>query len=282
MTASGASPRFAVYGNPIKHSRSPFIHAAFGRQCGTGLEYRAVRVEENDFERAVGAFFEGGGAGLNITVPFKERAAAMATAATARARRAAAVNTLWRGDDGALHGDNTDGVGLVRDMVVNLGWNLHGTRMLILGAGGAVRGILEPLLSEGPARVHIANRTVERAGVLAREFRELGEVSAGGYDDLGAEPFNVVINASSAGLSGQGPGLPPSVLGERSCCYDLLYGAEPTPFMRWAAHHAAWAVSDGLGMLVEQAAESFFVWHRRRAETRPVIQELRGVLAAAA
>ncbi len=274
--------RFAVFGNPIKHSRSPMIHAAFARQCDVKLEYRALRVELNDFQRAVSAFFDAGGSGLNITVPFKEQAAAMATELTARAARATAVNTLWRDDEGVLHGDTTDGVGLVRDMVANLGWRMQGQRVLIVGAGGAVRGVLEPLMRELPASVHIVNRTVERAETLASEFGVLGNISAGGYDDLAAQQYDLVINANSAGLSGEFPALPSGILGERSCCYDLLYGAEPTAFMRWAAQNAAWAVSDGLGMLVEQAAEAFYVWHRCRPETQPVIQQLRGVLAAAA
>ena len=274
--------RFAVFGNPIKHSRSPFIHAAFARQCGINLQYRAVRVEIGDFARAVQAFFDGGGAGLNVTVPFKEEACALAGELTRRARQAGAVNTLWPGPDGALHGDNTDGVGLVRDMVANLGWQVQGARVLILGAGGAVRGILEPLLREAPAAIHIVNRTVARAEALAEEFAPLGTLTAGSYAALDDREFDLLINASSAGLAGEAPPLPAGLLTERSCCYDLLYGAEPTPFMRWAAHHAAWAVSDGLGMLVEQAAESFYVWHRERPETRPVIHDLRGVLSQAA
>jgi len=274
--------RFAVFGNPIKQSKSPIIHRAFAAQCDIQLDYRAVRVEPDDFERAVPAFFTGGGRGLNITVPFKERAAALAAELTPRAARAAAANTLWCDDAGTIHGDNTDGLGLVRDMVANLGWTVQGRQVLIVGAGGAVRGILEPLLRELPASVHIINRTASRAERLAHEFGPLGELSAGGLDKLDGRQFDLVINASSAGLEGEAPDLPASILRERSCCYDLLYGAEPTPFMRWSAHHAAWAVSDGLGMLVEQAAESFYQWHRQRPETRPVIQELRGMLAAAA
>jgi shikimate dehydrogenase len=274
--------RFVVVGNPIKHSRSPFIHAAFGRQCDVHLEYRALRVERGDFSRAAEAFFAGGGAGMNVTVPFKEEAAALADSLTPRAKRAGAANTLWRDGAGSLRGDTTDGVGLVRDMVANLGWTVQGMRVLILGAGGAVRGVLEPLLREAPAQIHIVNRTLERAERLAGEFASLGRLSAGGYDDLREREFDLIINASSAGLSGEAPLLPASVMTERSCCYDLLYGSAPTPFMRWAAHHAAWAVSDGLGMLVEQAAESFYVWHRRRPETGPVIHDLRGVLSQAA
>ena len=274
--------RFAVFGNPIKHSRSPFIHAEFAAQCDLELEYRALRVELGDFERAVTAFFDGGGSGLNITVPFKEAAAAMAAKPTPRASRAGAVNTLWRDAEGVLHGDTTDGVGLVRDMVANLGWTIQGSQVLIVGAGGAVRGILEPLMRELPESVHIVNRTVERAAQLAEEFGGLGRLTADGYDSLADRQFDLVINASSAGLQGEWPSLPPGILRERCCCYDLLYGAEPTTFMRWSAQNAAWAVSDGLGMLVEQAAEAFYVWHRRRPETQPVIQQLRGVLAAAA
>jgi shikimate dehydrogenase len=273
--------RFAVFGNPIKHSRSPLIHAAFAAQYDIRLEYRALRVERGDFQRAVKAFFEAGGAGLNVTVPFKEEAAALADELTPRAGRAGAVNTLWCAD-GVLHGDTTDGVGLVRDMVANLGWRVQGARVLIVGAGGAVRGVLEPLLRELPSSVHIVNRTLERAETLAREFGVLGSITAGSYDSLDSRQFDLVINASSAGLSGEAPALAAGILAERCCCYDLLYGAEPTPFMRWAAHNAAWAVSDGLGMLVEQAAEAFYVWHRKRPETQPVIQQLRCVLAAAA
>ncbi len=276
------SLRFAVFGNPIKHSRSPFIHSAFAGQCGLRLEYRAVRVEVGDFPRAVAAFFDAGGSGLNVTVPFKEEAAGLAQELTPRASRAGAVNTLWTDDEGQVHGDNTDGIGLVRDMVANLGWAVQGQRVLIVGAGGAVRGILEPLLRELPLSIHIVNRTVERAQRLAHEFAGLGDITASGYDGLCGSQFDLVINASSAGLCGEAPPLHANILGERTCCYDLLYGAEPTAFMRWAAHNAAWAVSDGLGMLVEQAAEAFFTWHRQRPETQPVIHELRGVLAAAA
>lgn len=278
----GDTQRYVVVGNPIKHSRSPFIHSAFARQCNIRLEYRALRVELGDFNRAANAFFDGGGAGMNVTVPFKEEACVLAGKLTRRASQAGAVNTLWPDENGVLHGDTTDGLGLVRDMVANLGWQLQGSRVLVLGAGGAVRGVLEPLLAEMPSEIHIVNRTVARAETLADRFAPLGNVSAGAYADLAGREFDLVINASSAGLQGEGPDLPANLLTERSCCYDLLYGAEPTPFMRWAAHQAAWAVSDGLGMLVEQAAEAFYVWHRARPETGPVIHDLRGVLAQAA
>ncbi len=273
--------RYAVFGNPIKHSKSPLIHAAFAEQCGQQMQYRAVLVEPGEFSRAARSFFEGGGAGLNVTVPFKEDAFAFADRLSDRARRAGAVNVLSRTGAGRIEGDNTDGVGLLRDLVANLGWIVQGLRVLVLGAGGAVRGVLEPLLRERPRELLVVNRTAARAERLAVEFGDLGPVEGGGYDLLGERRFDLVINGTSAGLGGEMPPLPGSLLTERSCCYDMLYGVEPTPFMRWAAHHAAWAVADGLGMLVEQAAESFFIWRHIRPETRPVIQQLRQLLSAA-
>lgn len=273
--------KYAVFGNPIKQSRSPAIHAAFAAQSGQAIQYRAVRVAEDGFERAANHFFSEGGCGLNITVPFKQDAFQFAGRLTDRAQRAGAVNTLSRATDGVIEGDNTDGIGLVRDMIANLGWVVQGLRVLIIGAGGAVRGVLEPLLRERPKEMLIVNRTPERAVQLAREFADLGAVEGGGYERVGERQFDLVINASSAGLSGEMPELPATLLTERSCCYDMVYGAEPTPFMRWAAHHAAWAVSDGLGMLVEQAAQSFYIWRHVRPETRPVINQIREAMEAA-
>lgn len=273
--------RFAVYGNPIKHSKSPLIHSAFAAQFGHRVEYRAVRVELGDFARAARAFFEGGGAGLNVTVPFKSEAYALAAHPSERARRAGAANTLYPDASGELVADNTDGLGLVRDMVINLGWSVQGARVLVLGAGGAARGVLEPLLREHPHSLYVANRTAGKARALVQEFVGLGTLGGGGFADLHGREFDLVINATSAGLAGEMPDLPASILTERSCCYDMVYGCEPTPFMRWAAQHAVWAVADGLGMLVEQAAESYFRWHRARPETRPVIQHVRAALAGA-
>lgn len=272
---------YAVFGNPIKHSKSPAIHAAFAAQCDKKLQYRAVRVELGDFARAARNFFDNGGAGLNVTVPFKREAFDLVDQLSDRAKRAGATNTLSPMAGGGIAGDNTDGIGLVGDMVANLGWNLRGLRVLVLGAGGAVRGILEPILRERPAHLLVVNRTAERAQELAREFSDLGSVEGGAYSLIGSGQFDVVINGTSAGLSGEMPELPSTLLNERSCCYDMVYGAQPTVFMRWAAQHAAWAVSDGLGMLVEQAAQSFYLWHKVRPETRPVINQLRGALAAA-
>jgi shikimate dehydrogenase len=273
--------KYAVFGNPIKHSKSPLIHAAFARQLEQRIQYRAVRVELGHFQRSVNGFFASGGAGLNVTVPFKEQAFAMAHELSPRARRAGAVNVLMPLDGGQLRGDNTDGIGLVRDMVANLGWVMRGRRVLIVGAGGAVRGVLEPLLREHPAELVVVNRTAEKALRLATEFADLGPLQGGGFELLKGRQFDLVLNGTSAGLSGQMPPLPDGLLSERCCCYDMVYGSEPTPFMRWAAQQTAWAVADGLGMLVEQAAESFYLWRHARPDTQPVISQLRETLAAA-
>ncbi len=273
--------RYAVFGNPIKQSKSPAIHARFAEQCGESMQYRAVRVELGDFDRAATDFFQGGGAGLNVTVPFKHDAFEFAGELSQRAQRAGAVNTLAQREDGSIFGDNTDGVGLVRDMIANLGWAVQGQRVLLLGAGGAARGVLEPLSRERPAELLVVNRTAEKAAGLAGEFRDVGPVEGGGFELIGERQFDLVINATSAGLSDEMPALPASLLTERSCCYDMVYGPDPTAFMRWAAHHAAWAVADGLGMLVEQAAESFYIWRHVRPETRSVIHQLREAMEAA-
>lgn len=273
--------RYAVFGNPIKQSKSPLIHQAFAEQCQQSMLYRAVRVELDGFLKAANSFFEGGGKGLNITVPFKPEAFEFAGRLSDRAMRAGAVNTLTMAADGIVEGDNTDGIGLVRDMIANLGWALQDRRVLILGAGGAARGVLEPLLRERPQSLLIVNRTADKAEQIAAEFSDIAAVEGGGYELIGERQFDLVVNATSAGLSGEMPDLPSGLLTERSCCYDMVYGSEPTPFMRWSAHHAAWAVSDGLGMLVEQAAQSFYIWRRMRPETRPVINLLRNALEAA-
>ena len=267
--------KYAVFGNPIKHSKSPQIHAIFAEQCAQAMQYRAVRVELDGFSKAATNFFAEGGSGLNITLPFKRDAYDFSQRLSDRARRAGAVNTLTLTADGTIEGDNTDGIGLVRDMIANLGWAVQGLRILVLGAGGAVRGVLEPLLRERPRELLIVNRTAERAVDLAEEFSDIAVIAGGGYELIGERQFDLIINASSAGLSGEMAELPSSLLTERSCCYDMIYGTEPTPFMRWAAHHAAWAVSDGVGMLVEQAAQSFYIWRNLRPETRPVIHQLR-------
>lgn len=270
-------PTYAVFGNPIKQSKSPAIHQQFAEQFNQPLVYRALRIETDAFEDRVKAFFEQGGQGLNVTLPFKERAFALAGEASDRAARAEAANCLIPMPNGGVRADNTDGVGLVRDMVANQGWTLAGRRTLIIGAGGAARGVLQPLLNEGLAQLTIANRTVEKAQALAAQFANTGSVDpiGVGLDDLQGQTFDLVINATSAGLDGQMPPLPGLLLSDRCCCYDMIYGAEPTPFMRWAAAHTPWAVADGLGMLVEQAAESFYLWRGQRPETTSVVQYLR-------
>lgn len=270
--------RYAVFGNPIKHSRSPQIHAAFAEQTGQRLTYRAQLIELDHFAEIAREFFAGGGKGCNVTVPFKLDAYAFADELSGRARRAGAVNTLALQNDGSIYGDNTDGVGLVRDIEQNLAWEIHDKRVLVIGAGGAVRGILEPLLRRHPVHVAIANRTLEKAEQLAREFADLGAVSANAFDALNEGQFDLIINGTSTGLHGESLNLPASLLARDCCCYDLSYGAQPTPFMRWAASEAAWAVADGLGMLVEQAAEAFCIWRGVRPQTRPVIDMLRASL----
>lgn len=271
--------QYAVFGNPIKHSKSPQIHAAFAEQTGQSLHYRAHKVELGRFAEVAAEFFRNGGRGLNITVPFKLDAFEFADELSGRARLAGAVNTLACGDDGRIYGDNTDGVGMVRDMNDNLGWQLSGRRVLVLGAGGAVRGILGPLLKQRPSRMLVVNRTAAKAEALAELFAELGDVAGGGYELLSEGQFDLIINGTSASLSGDLPPLPGSILSHDCCAYDMMYGAAPTPFMRWAASEAAWAVSDGLGMLVEQAAESFCIWRGVRPDTKPVIELIRQSLS---
>ena len=274
-----AVDQYAVFGNPIKHSRSPQIHAAFAEQTGQALHYRAHKVELGRFAEVASEFFRNGGRGLNITVPFKLDAFEFADELSGRARRAGAVNTLARGEDGRIYGDNTDGVGMVRDINDNLGWPEAGKRILVLGAGGAVRGILGPLLKQRPEELVVANRTLEKAEALAELFAELGPVSGQPFEALPGRQFDLIINGTSASLSGDLPPLPSHILSNEGSAYDMMYGAEPTPFMRWAAAEAAWAVSDGLGMLVEQAAESFCIWRGVRPDTRPVIELIRQSLS---
>ena len=272
--------KYAVYGNPIKHSKSPQIHSLFAKQTDQKLMYRAHQVELDKFANAANNFFENGGKGLNITVPFKLDAYDFADQLSPRARLAGAVNTLALHEDGSIFGDNTDGAGMVRDINDNLAWQLSNKRILLLGAGGAIRGILEPILKHNPALVVIANRTVKKAQNLAADFNELGDVRGCSYKAINGSQFDIVINGTSASLAGELPPLPSDLLNDNACCYDMMYGAGPTPFMRWAAENMAWAVADGLGMLVEQAAESFYLWRGLRPQTQPVIDTIRESLEA--
>lgn len=269
---------YVVFGNPIGHSKSPLIHTLFAEQTGQPLDYRTALAPLDDFAAFARAFFETG-RGANVTVPFKEQAFRLADRLTERARRAGAVNTLSKNADGTLLGDNTDGAGLVRDLKVNCGFDLRGQRILLLGAGGAVRGALEPLLAEKPAVLVIANRTVEKAEQLASEFADLGPVFASGYDWL-EESVDLIINATSASLAGELPPIAPSLIQPGATfCYDMMYGKEPTAFCRWATEHGAGQSVDGLGMLVEQAAEAFLLWRGVRPDSAPVLAELRRQLA---
>jgi shikimate dehydrogenase len=269
---------YAVFGNPINHSKSPNIHRQFAEQTGQDMHYNKQLVNEGEFESAAQEFFAQGGKGLNITVPFKLNAFAFAQKRTARAERAGAVNTLARLSDGIILGDNTDGIGMIHDMH-NLGWELEGKRVLILGAGGAVRGILQPLLEEKPAQVVIANRTVEKAEMLAKNFLDLGDICAKSFAQLHGDHFDIVINGTSASLQGELPPLPDDLLAANACCYDMMYGAEPTIFLTWAKTHGAVQIADGLGMLIGQAAEAFYLWRQIRPEVVPVITAMRRQLA---
>jgi len=272
--------KYAVFGNPIDHSKSPEIHRQFAEETGQALSYEKQLVDPQGFEAAADAFFAGGGKGLNITVPFKQDAYAYVARTTSRARRAGAVNTLSKEADGTILGDTTDGVGLVTDIKHNLGWQIRHKKVLILGAGGAVRGVLEPLLEEQPQHIIIANRTVDKALQLAKGFAEFGYLLGCGFDMLDEQQFDVIINGTSASLQGELPPLPECLINAdgSTVCYDMLYGAEPTPFMQWASERGA-KVSDGLGMLVGQAAESFALWRGVRPQTAPVISSLRAKLA---
>ncbi|PWG64825.1 shikimate dehydrogenase [Sediminicurvatus halobius] len=264
---------YAVFGNPVSHSLSPRIHTMFAEQTGQQLSYERREVPRDGFAAAVASFADEGGHGLNVTVPFKEEAFGIAGQRSERAERAGAVNTLILGE--TIYGDNTDGEGLVHDLRHNLGVGLGGKRILILGAGGAVRGVLEPLLAEQPATVLVANRTRERAEAVAKTFADLGRISACGLDELEGERFEVVINATSSGLRGKLPPLPDSLVANGATAYDMVYGDRTTPFVAWARDHGARITADGLGMLVEQAAAAFELWRRVRPDTEPVIEALR-------
>lgn len=270
--------RYAVIGNPIAHSKSPIIHQAFAEQTGETLTYTAERVEIGQVKAFVEQFISQGGKGLNVTVPFKQDAYELADQLSERAQRAGAVNTLALTEE-SIYGDTTDGIGLLNDLVQNHQQTLKDKRILVVGAGGAVRGVLEPLLLESPASLVVANRTVSKAEQLATDFSSFGNISGCGFDApfevLGEQPFDLVINGTSASLSGELPPLPDNILAVNACAYDMMYGAEPTPFMDWASKQGATKIYDGLGMLVEQAAESFYIWRKKRPETRGVIESLR-------
>ena len=270
---------YAVLGNPISHSKSPQIHTLFATQTGEDILYRAVKAPLDGFAAEVAKLIrQQGMKGMNVTVPFKEEAFALATQLSPRASRAGAVNTLKVLADGEIYADNTDGAGLIRDITVNHQVALQGKKVLVLGAGGAVRGILQPLLEQAPAQVVLANRTVSKAEALAQDFSDLGAISGCGFDQahFSGAPFDVIINGTSASLAGELPPLDDGVIGAETVCYDMMYSAEATVFNRWAQEKGAASTIDGLGMLVEQAAEAFLLWRGVRPETAEVMLELRG------
>ena len=272
---SPAVDQYGVFGHPVAHSFSPFIHGFFARATGQPMSYRAYDVAPEEFSERVKDFFSGGGRGLNITLPHKIAAVEVAQELTARAAHAAAVNTLALQDDNVVLGDNTDGAGLVRDLCDNLRIVITQRRLLILGAGGATRGVLAPILGLEPAIVVIANRTPERAEALAAAFVDLGVTQGVGFAHVGDTPFDLIINATSASLSGDIPPIPAGAIGPETVCYDLAYGRSAMAFVRWAKQSGCRRAMQGLGMLVEQAAESFRLWRGVRPETAQVLAALR-------
>ena len=273
MTNKTTPDRYALVGHPIEHSRSPLIHTVFARQTGQRLTYEIIDAEPPAFETAVRGFGAAGGKGMNVTVPHKEAAFALCSRSSEAATAAGAVNTISIAD-GVLTGHNTDGIGFIRDLTVNLRQSLAGARIVVLGAGGAARGIIGPLLKENPSELTLANRTKERADELvaklggsllvARTFAELADLA----------PADFLINATSAGLKGEPPPFPVSLVSPQTFCYDLVYGSNDTPFVVWAKTHGAARAVHGWGMLVEQAAESFAIWRGVRPDTKPLLKQI--------
>jgi shikimate dehydrogenase len=272
-----AADLYAVVGHPVGHSKSPLIHRCFARQTGQHLDYVRIDIPPGQFEERLRDFHARGGLGVNVTLPYKLEAFEFADRLTGRARSAGAVNTLaWR-TDGIVLGDNTDGAGLVADLENNLGIALSGRRILLLGAGGAARGALGPLLERKPSGLVIANRTVEKALALADQFGAAGNVSASAFDALTGR-FDIIINATSASLAGEVPPVPETVVGADTVCYDMMYRKGLTVFLRWATERGAGVLADGAGMLVEQAAESFELWRGVRPDTGAALAEIRALL----
>jgi shikimate dehydrogenase len=267
--------RYGVMGFPVSHSRSPVIHRLFALQTGQNIQYELLQVAPEKLDSTIAQFQRTGGKGLNITVPHKTEVLRLTDKLSARAGVAGAVNTLKLEDDGTVIGDNTDGIGLIRDLVDNLGMVLSDTNILILGAGGATRGIVAPLLEALPTSLTIANRTLEKAQMLVDRFIDAGPVTACRFNDIPRSThFSLIINATSAGLAGETPPYPAFAISDGCLCYDLSYGLTPTPFSRWAAKHGAARSIMGWGMLVEQAAESFHLWRGVRPDTAPVLRQM--------
>ncbi len=276
---------YAVIGDPIAHSKSPLIHRLFAEQTKQDLVYEAIRVDTDDttFQWAIADLKNRGYKGLNITVPFKLDAFEYADTLSPRAQSAHAVNTFIFNDDNTTTGDNTDGIGLVNDIEINGQRPFKGQKVLILGAGGAVQGILEPLLEKKPGLVHIANRTAKRALVLGERFKTACPITGSGWDDIPEIAYDIIINGTSASLEGKLPPISDKLIAENGLVYDMMYGDEPTVFMDWAKQaQPNCQTMDGLGMLVGQAAEAFFKWRGVRPETASVIAEVRTLISASA
>jgi shikimate dehydrogenase len=272
--------KYAVLGNPVSHSKSPLIHSMFAQQTDQTMSYVAIPLEKNEFEAFVRKFFAEGGAGLNVTVPFKGNAFALAASCSPRAELAQAVNTLFLDDNGRICGDNTDGVGLVSDLKLNNKVAISGQRVLILGAGGAVRGIMAALVYEKAAAITIVNRDVPKAKLLAEEMQSMAPIEVMSYamlqeDANNGRSYDLIINGTSSSLKGEMPKLDAKVIAPGCCCYDLMYSATDTLFLQWAKQEGARKSIDGLGMLVEQAAEAFALWRGVRPNTASVMAHLR-------
>jgi shikimate dehydrogenase len=269
-------PYFCVVGSPIAHSKSPDIHLAFGRQCGIALRYERVEIPADCFASAVTEFVAAGGRGMSITVPLKEEAFRALSTHRPRAALTGAANMMTVTPNGTTIGDNADGTGLVRDLVDNHGLNLGGRRVLLLGAGGAARGVIPSLLEARPSALIVANRTIQKADYLVRRFHDLGSLQAFNYRDVPDGPYDLIVNATSLSLSGEIPPLSSAAVGAETCCYDMMYTADGhTRFLDWCRDNGAAACYDGLGMLVEQAANSFALWHGVEPDTGPIIKGLR-------
>lgn len=274
MVDQQMTDHYAVIGNPISHSKSPLIHTAFAQQTQQNLDYIAKEIPLDNLAVGLQKLQQQGFKGINITVPFKEQAWQMVSDKSEHAQRAGAINTILFNEDGSLTGDNTDGIGLCRDLVNNHHIELKDKRVLLLGAGGAARGVIEPLLHYQPSELFIANRTANKARDLCGLFADFGHINGGGYDALFGS-FDVIINATAASLNGEVPPLPDSILNKNGVCYDMMYSDTDTAFISWAKQHGAAKAIDGLGMLVEQAAEAFRLWRGIQPETKTVIMQIR-------
>ncbi len=259
--------RYAVIGNPIAHSKSPEIHQLFADQTGENISYEKILAEKNDFRQAASEFFISGGKGLNVTLPFKTDAYQFVNQLSDYAKKAGAVNTIVLQNTGGYLGANTDGIGLLRDLKKTLRLQLLNKKILIIGAGGATQGIVEPLLNENPAELMIANRTLSKAEAIAKHFQTVGKVQSCSLNQIPAKHYDLILHATSAALQSDELELPAEIIGLQTCCYDLLYNDATTPFMQWAKNCGATNVVDGFGMLLEQAAESFYLWRGIRPDT---------------